>query len=175
MVWELSFREVYKVKTIFIIILRLFAFVTLYHGYKVFHKLHDMGWHYWSDKLCTSICLIFWSFRVLIWNGKYWYIAYINNWDPNNLFKHHLKVCLLIYRERFERKRETDWLPPMHAPNGDYTCNLGTSPEWEANLQPFGCMGWCSNQLSHLASTGASIIFTSVKMSWDQNIWGPLL
>ena len=31
-----------------------------------------------------------------------------------------------------------DWLPPVCTPTGDWTRNLGTSPQWEPNLHPFG-------------------------------------
>ena len=31
-----------------------------------------------------------------------------------------------------------DRLPPVSAPIGDQTCNLGMYPDWESNLQPFG-------------------------------------
>ena len=34
--------------------------------------------------------------------------------------------------------REKYWLPPVRAPAGDRTCNLGMCPDWESNLQPFG-------------------------------------
>ena len=38
-------------------------------------------------------------------------------------------------RERGKRgeareKRNIDWLPPVHAPIGDRTCNLGMCPDW---------------------------------------------
>ena len=31
-----------------------------------------------------------------------------------------------------------DWLPPVYAPTGDQTRNLGTCPDQELNPQPFG-------------------------------------
>ena len=47
-------------------------------------------------------------------------------------------------RERERGKRETlmwersmYWLPPIHAQTGDWTCNLGMSPDGESKPQPF--------------------------------------
>ena len=36
-----------------------------------------------------------------------------------------------------EGERNIDWLPPVHGPTRDQTCNLGMCPDWETNLQPF--------------------------------------
>ena len=41
-------------------------------------------------------------------------------------------------RERHIHVRNIDRLPPVHAPNGDGTCNLGMYPDQGLNPQPFG-------------------------------------
>ena len=51
--------------------------------------------------------------------------------------------CLLIFRRGDYRGREgvmwdIDQLPPICAPNGIGTCDLGICPDWESNPQPFG-------------------------------------
>ena len=33
-----------------------------------------------------------------------------------------------------EREKNTDWLPPVHAPTKDQTFNQGMCPDWESNL-----------------------------------------
>ena len=42
------------------------------------------------------------------------------------------------HRETSMWERNIDWLPPVCAPNGDWTHNLGTCPDQELNPQPLG-------------------------------------
>ena len=64
----------------------------------------------------------------------------------------------ILEREKVGRKREREtpkWkrnmnrLPPVHAPPGDRTCNLGVLPDWELTLQPFDVHNNAPNKLSH--------------------------
>lgn len=56
------------------------------------------------------------------------------------LFKKTFKIWLLILEkeEKGERKRNINWLPPIHAPTGYQIHNLGMCPKQELNLPPFG-------------------------------------
>ena len=40
-------------------------------------------------------------------------------------------------REKHQCERNIDWLPPICAPTGDWTCNWGMSPDQELDQQPF--------------------------------------
>ena len=40
-------------------------------------------------------------------------------------------------RETSMQERNIDWLPSLHAPTRDRTCNLGMRPDWGLNPQPF--------------------------------------
>ena len=54
----------------------------------------------------------------------------------------HPKICLLILERgrKREKERNIDWLPLVHAPTGDQTCNLGMFLYQELNPQPLGLL-----------------------------------
>ena len=69
------------------------------------------------------------------------------------IFNPHPRKCSLILERQIgrETERNIDQLPPVRAPNGDWTLNLRMCPAQRSNPQLFWCTGWCSHQLSHTA------------------------
>ena len=61
----------------------------------------------------------------------------------HNLLRRHFFILKSIFIDLRERKEERNisWLPPVHVPTGDQTCNLGMCPDREWNPQPFGVWG----------------------------------
>ena len=67
-------------------------------------------------------------------------------------------------RKRGERgtwmwERNIDCIPPICIPTGDWTYNLGMSPDQESN-STFWCMGQRSNRLSHLARVLLAFLYS---------------
>ena len=54
-------------------------------------------------------------------------------------------------RQRQVCEKNINLLPPVCDPTRDQTHNLVMCPDWESKLQPFWCVGQCSNQLAHPA------------------------
>ena len=62
-----------------------------------------------------------------------------------SFFNPDLRICSLIpereewkEREKNQCERNIDWLPPTHAPSGDWTCNPRMCPDQKLNSQPYG-------------------------------------